>query len=247
MVPSLRPFPMTADRLFANVPEIFALSSVLPPEHTDLIETVPSRGQVLLLTLIVEGGLAVLALLLGWFFGRSPLEQFHWNERHALVGFVVSVPLFVVFVGGARLGWRPLQSTWQFLDEVAKPFLRRCTLLDLALISVLAGVGEELLFRGLLQPAMGLLLSSLIFGLAHCISTAYVFLATLIGLLLGWLLQSTGNLLTPIVTHAAYDFLALIYLLRWKQGDDSSTKPSINNGSVIESSNEIDDEPTADS
>ena len=31
---------------------------------------------------------------------------------------------------------------------------------------------------------------------------------------LGWLWLASDNLLVPIVTHAAYDFAALVYLLR---------------------------------
>jgi len=35
---------------------------------------------------------------------------------------------------------------------------------------------------------------------------------------LGLLWSFTGNLLTPIVTHAVYDFAALIYFLRVRSG-----------------------------
>jgi membrane protease YdiL (CAAX protease family) len=52
-----------------------------------------------------------------------------------------------------------------------------------------------------------------VFGLAHPISTTYAVLASLIGIYLGFLFVATDNLLVPIVTHAAYDFLALVYLL----------------------------------
>jgi membrane protease YdiL (CAAX protease family) len=38
--------------------------------------------------------------------------------------------------------------------------------------------------------------------------------ATVIGAYLGVLWLWTGNLMTPIVVHALYDFVALIYLLR---------------------------------
>ena len=39
-------------------------------------------------------------------------------------------------------------------------------------------------------------------------------LAGLIGLYLGWLWLAVGNLLVPIVVHALYDFVALMYLVK---------------------------------
>ena len=42
----------------------------------------------------------------------------------------------------------------------------------------------------------------------------YAVLAVLAGVYFGLLLMLTGSLWTPIVAHAAYDFIALVYLLR---------------------------------
>jgi membrane protease YdiL (CAAX protease family) len=90
----------------------------------------------------------------------------------------------------------------------------------LVFISILAGLGEEMFFRGWLQPYLvqyidtvpALLLASLLFGLFHPISLVYVLFATLFGLYLGLLLLVTDNLLPPIIAHAFYDFVALVYL-----------------------------------
>jgi hypothetical protein len=92
----------------------------------------------------------------------------------------------------------------------------------LALISVLAGFGEEMLFRGLLQSLFtqwlgfwfGVLIANLFFGLAHLITPAYAVIATLMGVYLGCLWVGSDNLLTPIVAHAVYDFLALVYVVK---------------------------------
>ena len=61
---------------------------------------------------------------------------------------------------------------------------------------------------------LGLLLASLLFGLAHCVTWTYGGLAFLVGGYLGCLYIWSGSLLVPIVPHAAYDFFALVYLLR---------------------------------
>ena len=89
-------------------------------------------------------------------------------------------------------------------------------------ISILAGFGEEILFRGVIQHAltgvtgwaMALVVTSLLFGVAHIVTVSYFWYASVFGAAAGGLLLITGNLLAPIVTHVIYDFLALVYLVR---------------------------------
>lgn len=86
-------------------------------------------------------------------------------------------------------------------------------------LGMAAGLGEELLFRGVLQyellerigsiGAVGI--SSIIFGLLHAVTPVYAFLATLASFYFGYLYLDTGNLVIPIITHAVYDIGALMY------------------------------------
>src|SRR5207302_1463392 len=117
----------------------------------------------------------------------------------------------------------------QFVDEVVKPLFRKCTLFDLALIALLAGAGEELLFRGTLQPLFvgwlgdlwaGLILASILFGLAHLITPTYAVLASLVGLYLGWFAHQFDNLVEVILAHALYDFVGLVYLVRFEKEEE---------------------------
>jgi membrane protease YdiL (CAAX protease family) len=94
--------------------------------------------------------------------------------------------------------------------------------MQLALISVVAGISEETLFRAVVQASLAepvgstiaLILTSLLFGAAHLITLTYAVLATVMGAYLGLIWIWTGNLLTPMIAHALYDFAALLYLLR---------------------------------
>jgi uncharacterized protein len=98
----------------------------------------------------------------------------------------------------------------------------------LAIVAAAAGLGEELLFRGLAQEGLSrlvggeygdwvaLAVASLLFGVCHWLNTTYAVLALLAGLYFGLLLMLTGSLWTPIVAHAAYDFIALVYLVQPK-------------------------------
>ena len=87
------------------------------------------------------------------------------------------------------------------------------------LLGTAAGLGEEMLFRGVLQFELigrigivtGVGLSSVVFGLLHAVTPLYAFLATLASVYFGYLYLDTGNLAVPIVTHAFYDVFALMY------------------------------------
>ncbi|WP_309045897.1 CPBP family intramembrane glutamic endopeptidase [Marinobacter sediminicola] len=93
----------------------------------------------------------------------------------------------------------------------------------LFLLSVFAGVGEELLFRGAVQgwlvehtnTATGVLLASVLFGLVHYASFTYFIVATCLGLVLGVAYSVTDSLLLVMVWHGVYDMLALFFLLRF--------------------------------
>jgi membrane protease YdiL (CAAX protease family) len=86
-------------------------------------------------------------------------------------------------------------------------------------LGLAAGVGEEMLFRGVLQYELGarvgqgvaLGATSVVFGLLHAVTPAYAVLATLASLYFGYLYQVAGNLAVPITTHALYDIGALMY------------------------------------
>jgi membrane protease YdiL (CAAX protease family) len=48
----------------------------------------------------------------------------------------------------------PFRAIKRFFDEEARPVLAGCPWSDLALVSLAAGVGEEMLFRGVFQGAL---------------------------------------------------------------------------------------------
>jgi hypothetical protein len=180
------------------------------------------RLWLILLGVGFEGGFALLALLLGWLLEQPPLESFRWSLREAAGGVAACLPLVLGALALMRWPIGPLRQIQQFSEEVIGPLFRSSGVLDLAVISLLAGVGEEMVFRGVLQPVLGrwlgalpgLLLASILFGLLHPITPAYVVLAAAIGVYLGCLFEWTQSLLLVIVAHALYDFLVLLYLQR---------------------------------
>jgi len=80
-------------------------------------------------------------------------------------------------------------------------------------LALAAGIGEETLFRGALQPVFRIPLTALAFTLGHVqygLSPATVEIL-LIGLALGWLRTRT-NTTTCMVVHIAYNFLDLLIM-----------------------------------
>jgi len=179
---------------------------------------------------IFEGSLAAVAVALGWLVGQPALKTFHWDLAHAVLGIAATLPPLGLFWFCLKCPLRPFQSIARILDESVVPLFRNCRFMELAIIAALAGIGEETLFRGLIQAAatewigrpcgvwLGLLVAAVLFGLLHPITPTYAVLAGSIGLYLGWLWLACGNLLTPIVAHGTYDFVALLYLVKGREG-----------------------------
>ena len=83
----------------------------------------------------------------------------------------------------------------------------------ITVLAVTSSVGEEVLFRGGLQPLIGFWLTVLIFGFVHGGAAAryrvWALFATAAGVLLGWLTEFTGNLLAPMLCHFTVNYFNL--------------------------------------
>lgn len=130
--------------------------------------------------------------------------------------------MFLLLVYAMRSRWRPLVELRDQVERVVGEVFDGASWIELAAVAIAAGAGEELLFRGALQPlaerwwgaAAGLAAVSVLFGVAHAVSMAYFIFATVVGLYLGWLAATFDDLVAPIIVHAAYDFAALVIVQR---------------------------------
>ncbi|MBI2565513.1 MAG: CPBP family intramembrane metalloprotease [Candidatus Schekmanbacteria bacterium] len=110
----------------------------------------------------------------------------------------------------AGVGYTANEDVTQLL-----PWLRQRSLLELALITVAAAVGEELFFRGVLQKGLGNVPTSTIFAVAHLGhgALANVVGAFLYSLGLGKLRSATRSLAAPMIAHGLIDGVQLLVLL----------------------------------
>ena len=109
------------------------------------------------------------------------------------------------------------RSRWgEQLARALAAVLGRLSIRECALLAILSGVGEEAFFRGALQPQVGLVAASLLFGLAHIAPRRELLPWTLFslaaGFLLGALFDATGNLVAPVVTHILVNAVNLRFL-----------------------------------
>ena len=179
-------------------------------------------GKIVPSALAFEASLALVAVGLGTVLGRSPLALLSPGWVPALAGTLATLPTLLALWLVLRSSAPSIRRLIESVDTLVAPLFRGCSILELALISIAAGVGEELLFRGLIQaelsawlgPIAGVAGASLAFGLAHLITPTYALGAAVMGAYLGWLFLAFDSLLVPMVTHALYDLVALSYLTR---------------------------------
>jgi membrane protease YdiL (CAAX protease family) len=109
-----------------------------------------------------------------------------------------------------RFGWA------RQLHAELRPVARELSLGRILVIAAFSSLGEELLFRGMLQPWIGLVPTALVFGLVHQIPgpSRWVWIgwATTVGLGLGAVFALTGSLLGPLLAHALVNAVNLGFL-----------------------------------
>lgn len=181
------------------------------------------RESFLSAALLFEGSLVLVAYAIGYFTHIDPLARWTWNWQGLAWGLAATGPMFALFLLMQRYPLGPLRGIRDFLIDHLGPILANCRWYDLIFVAVLAGVTEELLFRGVLQPWWGLGWSNVAFGLVHSVTPTYALLAGGVGLYLGWILELSHNLLAPTLAHGLYDYLAfLVVLSDWRKRQQPS-------------------------
>lgn len=189
----------------------------------------PQHYHTIIMSVVVEGGLAVLAFVIGYFIHFSPVRTLKWSITDVIWGLTATIPMLVLYVFMDRSHAEPFRKIRNLVQFFVDTFLSRCSTLQVILICALAGIGEELFFRGILHDAIaykiggttgliiGILISAFFFGISHAATFTYCILAFFISLYFSWLLIFFDNILVPITTHAVYDYCVIHYLLQRRQ------------------------------
>ena len=169
------------------------------------------------------GATAIILLIVAktsLYFGNFSLFSWKWDQTELLWG--VGLGLIITALSGLAYRFSPpyRKSADYYLEIVVKPL----ALPDLIWLGLLPGLSEELLFRGVILPALGsdftaLIVSSLCFGILHLSGSEqwpYVIWATIVGIILGYSALITGNLLVPIVAHIITNWISSYYWKIWQ-------------------------------
>jgi membrane protease YdiL (CAAX protease family) len=176
------------------------------------------RPALLILSAYVTLGATAAALSMA--LGQDPVSMPGWlgigsPAAAALVSAGAGVCVGALTVATTRVLVR--RAPWaRALHEALRPAVKGAADGWLFALAVASGVGEELLFRGLLVPMLGVVLPSVAFGLLHQVRgparwgwTAW---ATLMGLLFAVLYGATGSLTGPVVAHVMINGANLRFL-----------------------------------
>lgn len=183
-----------------------------------------------------EGGLVLVAALLGWALGLNPWATVRLDVGAVAYGVAGVLPPVGMLGWVLRSDWGPVVELRAWLEAVMREVFNHWRGWQLAMVSLLAGVGEESLFRGVIQAGLegslgrvgALLVAAAAFGCAHPISWLYAGLAGIMGLWFGLLWWWSGSLVAPVLAHALYDFIALTWAQRRMRQDGSSGESARN-------------------
>lgn len=169
-----------------------------------------SRPQ--LLAAMAATALILLLIARVWLFFEPLRFPMALDWQDAGIGAGLGLGISAVSMLVYRLWPAYRQSANFYLSFVLAPLVPT----DSIWIGLLPGMSEELLFRGVMLPAIGLnatglVVSSLCFGVLHMSNWqqwSYAVWATFVGLILGGSALITGNLLVPMVAHIVTNFIS---------------------------------------
>lgn len=161
---------------------------------------------------------ATLAVAMAFLIARGHLETLLPHATFTSWTFSIGAGLAVgaIMVGLSRLSTAKFTWAANLADEF-RSILGGVERRGVVLIALFSALAEEALFRGLLQPSLGLWLTAAIFGVLHIGPTPrfvpWTVMAFGAGLLFGGLHLWTGNLVAPFLAHFTVNYLNLRYLV----------------------------------
>lgn len=199
-----------------------------PIEPSDEIEPILNGANKLLPYPIPPRTLGWYGILFGTaMIALAVLWALVWRGDHVTNWFPSRRWLADILLGGG-VGLAFALAAWRLIDYV--PALKQLehiimhTLdmeplrpLHAVWFGLIAGIPEEILFRGAMQPVLGLVVTSIIFGALHAVTRAYFVYALVASLMLGALAHWTPGLWAPIAAHVMIDTVMFWLLIaRWR-------------------------------
>ena len=137
------------------------------------------------------------------------------SRRQVVFAFALAFGLLgVSYVWDNVIQWVWAWRSWPITDESCLEllFAPYTSLIGAVVIGVVAGVGEELSIRGVLQPRLGILLPNLLFTALHAFQYNWDALLSvfLVGIVLG-VIRQRMNTTASVIVHGTYNFVLIMY------------------------------------
>jgi len=152
------------------------------------------------------------------------LVQSFWAGKDSPLYFGFGAGVAVIIIAATRF----LSNIRVFrqLEEEFRRILGRLKLYEVVVIALASGVAEETIFRGALQPHLGLIITSILFGLMHFPLSRFMIpwtmFAIVMGFILGGLYDYTGhNLIAPITAHFLINLVNLWLIAKSAGGPET--------------------------
>ncbi len=142
---------------------------------------------------------------------RLGLRRPTWRQLLAAVGIAGLLLVFDFMVSWVWQGIDP--AGYDLLAKVNENLFGSLATVGGAIaLGLSAGISEELLFRGAVQPRLGLLLTTVLFTIGHLqygltLATLQVFV---IGLVFGLMRRRTGGVVVCMVSHITYNMVGTL-------------------------------------
>lgn len=200
------------------------LNGITQGEYLEYLDTLKVLQLILHLFQYIIPALVFLFL----YHKRTALKTVYANQAPTIkniacsILLIVSIYPFISFVYYWNTQLLPDGAISQQKLEIQKVFLEmnspKDLLLNLLLLGLAAGIGEEFLFRGIIQRLLtywtknihfGAILTGLIFSLMHFQLEGF-FPRFLLGVLFCYLLIFTGNLWITVIVHVFFNSIQVI-------------------------------------
>lgn len=178
----------------------------------------PITRQSLLIMFCAQAATFTILGVLLWSYSDRPISSFvRLDLMDALYGVALALLLWAFALVTYKI-WP------EFTERMARAQFKNFEFLDgsfpfgaIVLLSICAGVGEEALFRGGLQTAIGdvisvhlaIIISSALFALIHLAKPVITVIIFGIGVFFGYVYWLTDSLLLVMVAHTIYDVFAI--------------------------------------
>lgn len=170
--------------------------------------------------LIISAVIAIPILLI--FYRKDKKRVFYMEERAAHCQVIDYVLVLVLAITGCiffnnLIAISNIAKFSETYKKVSEAIYDSTIIVEILAAVILAPIVEEILFRGLIykrlkeyiNPMAGILISSLLFGIYHLNIVQGVY-ATLLGLVLAFLMEKYKNIKVPILAHMGANLFSVV-------------------------------------